>query len=464
MRHELAAKMASSAQYRNEDHNFRQVHGPNSYSDTIALNFKTRFDSPISGCIIEAITRFGKLVNCEQDKIDEVNVLFVNKSTDQNPDLCIFAYTKETFLVYKMNNCIRNDHKEQLDVLYPYVNILMSALKLNPFHGTVYRGFLLTTEQLSKYKKDRTFFWPAFSSTSKNFQTAANFARCNIVFEIVIPKALSYCCGYIGDKSLYPGEEEVLLQPYTYLRVCDQKTRKHDGKEYTVPVLLVEATALNLSGVWESDDGGEYFICQYGRKIFWHGRSNQNSRHNWAHVAHGMIDDREIIHLTFGDIPIARDRYTGSIDIKVASDYAVMTKLVDSKNIFLTKSWKRVSLQYHKVFMPTSVPAIWSGSDDQLTGHWKCNDGGNYYISQFNEEIFWLGCHPKGHWCHVAIGKLNKSSRVIDLEWGDIVCGSDRLYGVLKVSVGKNTMTKLDEKLRSLDENTFLGSEWCKIK
>jgi hypothetical protein len=447
---------------RNEKHNYRTITNFSSYTDTIATNFKTCFDLSLSGSVIDAIRRFGTLIKRDENEINEVIKLFLKRSTDHHPSLCIYAYTRQTFLVYKMNDCIRSDNKEHLNAIYPYVNILMNGLKLYPFHGTVYRGFLLNAAQLAKYQKDRTFFWPAFSSTSKNFTISAHFAQCNVVFEIIIPKAVSHCCGDISKKSAYREEEEVLLKPYTYFRVLDHKTRVDCGKMYTVPVLLVEATAFNLSGVWKSDDGGDYFVCQYGRKVFWHGRAGQNTRYNWSHVAHGIIDNREVIHLTFGDIPIGGDRYTGSIDIQVSNDYAMMTKILDSRNIFLTKSWKRVSLQYNQEFMPTVLPTFWSDNCDQMTGHWKCNDGGNYYISQFNEQIFWLGCHPKGQWCNVAVGKIDKASNEIDLDWGDIVCGSDRLYGTLKVLVKNNIIKKLKEQLMGLDENKFLGTEWRK--
>ncbi|CAF4944684.1 unnamed protein product, partial [Rotaria sp. Silwood1] len=354
-----------------------------------------------------------------------------------------------------MNSCIRSDNKEQLDVIYPYINVLINALNSYPFHGTVYRGFLLNTVQLAKYKKDRTFFWSGFSSASKRFAVAAQFAQCNTVFEIIIPKIFSHCCGDISDKSAYPREAEVLLKPYTYFRVLGTKTEKHRGIEYQIPVLLVEATVRNLSGVWKSNDDDDYFICQYGRKVFWYGRSSQNRDYSWSHVGYGIIDDEDVIHLAFGDIPTGRDRYTGDIDIQISFDYATMTKILDTKNSFLTKSWSRVSAQYHQDPIPTGLPIYWSSTFDELTGHWKCNDGGNYYISQFNELIFWLGYHPEGRWCNVAAGKIDKASGVIDLNWGDIVCGANRLYGTLDLLVENKIIKKLAEQIKGSNKFVF---------
>ncbi|CAF1277374.1 unnamed protein product [Rotaria sordida] len=447
---------------RDEKHKFRAIEGENSYSETVATNFKTFFDISRSGCVIEAIRYFGKLLKRSKDEINEVIDPFLENNTD-HPFLCIFAYTKETFLVYKMNDSIRSDSKEQLNAIYPYVNVLINALNPYPFYGTVYRGFLLNSEQLSKYKKDRTFFWPGFSSATKKFAVAARFAQCNVVFEIRIPEAFSHCCGDISDKSAYPEEEEVLLKPYTYFRVLDTKTQTHNKVKYTIPILLVEATALTLSGAWKSNDDDDYFICQYGRQVFWYARSSENKGYNWSHVAYGIISDGDIIHLTFGDLPIGKDRYTGNIDIQISSDYANMTKILDAKNIFLTKSWSRISAQYYQNPISTRLSMYRYDDSDQLTGHWKCNDDGNYYISRFNESIFWLGYHPRGRWCNVAVGKMDKSSGIIDLNWGDIVCGADRLYGTLKLLVKKRTMKKLDEQLKGINENTFLGTEWYKV-
>ena len=75
-------------------------------------------------------------------------------------------YTHESFFVYELNNSLRLDDSSKLKILSPNIVALNQELFKKPFWGTVYRGFKMTDTQIKKYKKDKTFFWPAYSSTS----------------------------------------------------------------------------------------------------------------------------------------------------------------------------------------------------------------------------------------------------------------------------------------------------------
>jgi len=96
---------------------------------------------------------------------------------------------------------------------------------------TTYRGFVIPRELLKKYYKGRCFFWQAFVSTSKDRETALNFAKeCEksgdnvpIIFTIDIPEySLYFPWFYAYDMepiTAFKGEAEVLLMPYTRFQV-----------------------------------------------------------------------------------------------------------------------------------------------------------------------------------------------------------------------------------------------------
>ncbi len=92
-----------------------------------------------------------------------------------------------------------------------------------------------------------------------------------------------------------------------------------------------------------------------------------------------------MLSLEFGDLPIARDRYTGGIQLQIANDYSSFENIYDSNKIFGGTKWTKKSVLFLGSF-PTSLPQYWN--DGMLTGFWNCDDGGKYYVSQFGKSVF----------------------------------------------------------------------------
>ncbi len=90
-----------------------------------------------------------------------------------------------------------------------------------------------------------------------------------------------------------------------------------------------------------------------------------------------------------------------------------------------------------------------------LTGTWKCNDGGLYYIRQSGNDIYWYGeiSPDNPAWSNVMHGTL--SSGVITGNWVDVPKGGSLGKGtiVLKVESG-NHITIISQT------GGFGGSEW----
>jgi hypothetical protein len=68
------------------------------------------------------------------------------------------------------------------------------------------------------------------------------------------------------------------------------------------PVRATAGQQTDLTGVWQCDDGGHYYIRQFGPEIFWFGE--QSPMHpEWTNVAHGKFYGEGRIRLSWADVP-----------------------------------------------------------------------------------------------------------------------------------------------------------------
>jgi hypothetical protein len=74
-----------------------------------------------------------------------------------------------------------------------------------------------------------------------------------------------------------------------------------------------------------------------------------------------------------------------------------------------------------------------------LTGVWKCNDGGTYYVRNLGREVWWFGhgLHPHQSFANVAYGRVEGEghTRVLRLKWADLPMGTTNIYGRLVLSL-----------------------------
>jgi len=90
-----------------------------------------------------------------------------------------------------------------------------------------------------------------------------------------------------------------------------------------------------------------------------------------------------------------------------------------------------------------------------LTGTWRCNDGGIYYLRQRGGELWWYGQSGDGgkHWSNVFHGRIAKGR--ISGRWVDVPRGSARGAGELRLEITK------DGGLRAVKRSGgFGGSVW----
>ena len=90
-----------------------------------------------------------------------------------------------------------------------------------------------------------------------------------------------------------------------------------------------------------------------------------------------------------------------------------------------------------------------------LSGVWKCNDNGTYYIRQIGDSIVWYGEQNKSvpEFSNIAFGKIEDNK--IILQWYDVPKGTIQGFG--KITLEINSINKLS---RYSATGEFGGSEW----
>ncbi len=57
----------------------------------------------------------------------------------------------------------------------------------------------------------------------------------------------------------------------------------------------------NLTGKWSCNDGGNYYMRQLGKEVFWYGERSPTAP-AWSNIASGYIDGNQVI-LRWADVP-----------------------------------------------------------------------------------------------------------------------------------------------------------------
>ncbi|MBQ4818476.1 M12 family metallopeptidase [Aquimarina sp. MMG016] len=95
------------------------------------------------------------------------------------------------------------------------------------------------------------------------------------------------------------------------------------------------------------------------------------------------------------------------------------------------------------------------GTIENMSGYYKANDGGHYYVRQIGTNVYWFGEHPSGTWANVFKGKLD--GNIVNGQFYDVPKGKIKGYGSLKLSVN-STGTKITK----ISGSNFGGSSWTK--
>lgn len=130
----------------------------------------------------------------------------------------IYLYTMDTHLYRKLNQALRNNDKEVLELCRNYLKLLITACKKLPaFHGRVWRA--VNSDYKFTPKTDCVQIWWQFSSTSQNLDAVRKLSgRNGTLFSIEVKHGRN-----ISEYSAFSCEKEIILMPGTRLTVVTQE-------------------------------------------------------------------------------------------------------------------------------------------------------------------------------------------------------------------------------------------------
>jgi hypothetical protein len=112
-------------------------------------------------------------------------------------------------------------------------------------------------------------------------------------------------------------------------------------KSMAVLVLMLAGfgqAVADLSGVWNGNDGGTYYLNQVGERLFWYGESGARNP-NWSNVFVGRVNaDR--VRGEWADVPKGRARNEGRLVLRVEAGGAVLVA-IDKSGGFGGSRWVR---------------------------------------------------------------------------------------------------------------------------
>ncbi len=99
---------------------------------------------------------------------------------------------------------------------------------------------------------------------------------------------------------------------------------------------ITVAEASSMTGVWNCNDGGVYFIRQVGNQMWWYGQSSDGGT-TWSNVFQGTIRGNKIIG-SWADVPKGNIRGYGEMTLRISGDR--IQKILGGEN-FGGSAWSR---------------------------------------------------------------------------------------------------------------------------
>ncbi|CAF1115117.1 unnamed protein product, partial [Rotaria sordida] len=186
------------------------------------------------------------------DGINTIKEYFDKAINEKDPTYLLTAYTAETDFYTTLNVDLAKlqlenlTAKENLSLTY-YIGIIARHPKLEilSYTGKVFRGMMITANDVKKYKVGSRILTKTFSSTSKQRNVASTFHAKKTdkddrlstlcIYEIRNPRtALD-----IQQMSLFQYEEEVLILPYSAFKIID--IQQNENRSPQIEIKLKES-------------------------------------------------------------------------------------------------------------------------------------------------------------------------------------------------------------------------------
>jgi len=103
------------------------------------------------------------------------------------------------------------------------------------------------------------------------------------------------------------------------------------------PIKAVFKQPINLTGKWNCNDGGSYFIRQIDNELWWYGQSKDNGK-TWSNVFHGHIKGNQIKG-KWVDVPQGLTKNSGEIILEILGNSKLKT--IEKTGGFGGTEWTR---------------------------------------------------------------------------------------------------------------------------
>ena len=104
-----------------------------------------------------------------------------------------------------------------------------------------------------------------------------------------------------------------------------------------IPSPETPPSSIDLSGVWNCDDGGKYYIRQLGTRVWWYGENDPNSP-DWSNVMRGTISGNTI-NADWTDVPKGSIMQYGNLKLHIASGNMIVA--ISKTGGFAGSTWTR---------------------------------------------------------------------------------------------------------------------------
>ncbi|AFZ03517.1 hypothetical protein [Calothrix sp. PCC 6303] len=128
--------------------------------------------------------------------------------------------------------------------------------------------------------------------TTKTFKSLVSIATCSLAFTLG------------STASTFAASQSIKAESLTSV----------PAKVGNSSTLIAQAT--NMTGAWNCNDGGVYFIRQVGNQIWWYGQSSDGGQ-TWSNVFQGTITGSRIVG-SWADVPKGSIRGYGEMTLRIS--------------------------------------------------------------------------------------------------------------------------------------------------
>ncbi|MCP4347998.1 MAG: TIR domain-containing protein [Desulfobacterales bacterium] len=139
--------------------------------------------------------------------------------------------------------------------------------------------------------------------------------------------------------NFYPSYEKGLLQ---ILRVLTSKMASQDSQEIQENRKSVDIL-FDITGIWECNDGGTYYITQINDKIFWYGEQRHDMS-KFCNVAFGNARGNEIT-IEWADVPKGKNQYFGNMVLQVLNNASRIKVVKKEGGMFSGNIWDKTGIK-----------------------------------------------------------------------------------------------------------------------